>query len=143
MYKHLALIFWPALAGLFGALLILDRWVLPEEEDRWSERNERVSYARAVRNATPAVVNIYTAKLVTDTSTNGGDDSFFRRLNPPRAQQPRLERSLGSGVIMATLQGVVTIAPRPICLMFCAPSPRILITGDRADGRIAWVFESR
>ena len=65
MYKHLALIFWPALAGLFGALLILDRWVLPEQEDRWSERNERVSYARAVRNATPAVVNIYTAKLVT------------------------------------------------------------------------------
>lgn len=100
MLKHLSFIFWPAVAGLLGALLLLDRWVLPEEENRWSERNERVSYARAVRSATPAVVNIYTAKLVTDTNVNGLDDSFFRRLSPPRSQRPRLERSLGSGVIM-------------------------------------------
>ena len=62
------------------------------------------SYAEAVRLATPSVVNIYTAKLVTARRNPMLDDRYFRRFSQPQAQRQRIERSLGSGVIM-TAQG--------------------------------------
>jgi len=63
-----------------------------------------VSYARAVGSATPSVVNIYTAKLVSSRRNPLMDDAYFRRFARPQAQRQRIERSLGSGVIM-TAQG--------------------------------------
>jgi serine protease DegS len=68
MKQNLTFIVWPALAGLLAALLILERWVLPLTPAAEDTQLEPVSYAPAVREATPAVVNIYTAKLVTLTS---------------------------------------------------------------------------
>ncbi len=60
-----------------------------------------VSYAMAVDAAAPAVVNIYTTKVITRRATPFFDDPFFRRFfgTPP---QPRRQRqtSLGSGVIL-------------------------------------------
>lgn len=104
MKHNLLHIFWPAIAGLLAALLILDRWVLPAEQSALGADREPVSYARAVREATPSVVNIYTAKLVTSNRSPLLDDAYFRRFAQPQARRQRIERSLGSGVIM-TKQG--------------------------------------
>ncbi len=104
MKQNLLHIFWPAIAGLLAALLILDRWVLPAEQSAQGAGREPVSYARAVREATPSVVNIYTAKLVTSNRSPLLDDAYFRKFAQPQARRQRIERSLGSGVIM-TKQG--------------------------------------
>ena len=60
------------------------------------------SYANAVDTAAPAVVNIYTRKLVTQRSNPLFNDPFFRRFFGDKlpAPQKRLENSLGSGVIV-------------------------------------------
>lgn len=95
---------WPAMAGLFAALLILDGSSgtgLGNDDDQ-----NVASYRSAVANGTPAVVNIYTEKLV---PTRSG-----RLLNNPLMPIPRgvprqrIERSLGSGVIMREAGYVLT-----------------------------------
>ncbi|HHJ80672.1 MAG TPA: Do family serine endopeptidase [Candidatus Tenderia electrophaga] len=60
------------------------------------------SYANAVDTAAPAVVNIYTRKLVTQRSNPPFNDPFLRRFFGDKipAPQKRLENSLGSGVIV-------------------------------------------
>ena len=102
--SKLNFLLWPALAGLLAALLILDRWVLPATSNRGTFEYEPVSYANAVRLATPAVVNIYTEKRVSSRPNPLLDDTFFRRFSRPGQQRQRIERSLGSGVIV-TAQG--------------------------------------
>jgi Do/DeqQ family serine protease len=59
----------------------------------------RVTYADAVRRAAPAVVNIYTARVVTERVAPSSLDELFREGWPPRYRQ-RIENSLGSGVIV-------------------------------------------
>ncbi len=98
---------WPALAGLLAALLILDRWVLPNTAV--APRGDRApySYALAVNSASPAVVNIYTAKLVSGRSNpllNQRDAGRFDKA----PQRQRIERSLGSGVIMSDQGHILT-----------------------------------
>ncbi|MCB1733125.1 MAG: protease, partial [Halieaceae bacterium] len=106
--QSLKLYAWPALAGLLAALLILDRWVLPQQ--RAGTAVEVVSYAEAVRRATPAVVNIYTAKLVTSRPNPMLENSFFRRFVQPgqQPQRQRIEQSLGSGVIVSDQGHILT-----------------------------------
>ncbi len=61
------------------------------------------SYAAAVERAAPAVVNIYTRKIVTERPYTLFDDPFFRRFFGNRglpAPRQRIENSLGSGVIV-------------------------------------------
>ncbi len=60
------------------------------------------SYADAVDTAAPAVVNVYTRKLITQRSNPLLNDPFFRRFFGDKlpAPQKRLENSLGSGVIV-------------------------------------------
>ncbi len=96
MKETLKFFAWPALAGLLAALLILDRWVLPAEGVRVERVGATESYAPAVDRAAPAVVNIYTAKLV---STTPAVPLLSQRL-AHRFSRQRIERSLGSGVIM-------------------------------------------
>ncbi len=107
MKDSLKFITWPAIAGLLAALLILDRWVLPNTPAADKVAGESVSYARAVRNATPAVVNIYTAKLVSARRNPLLEDRYFRKFAQPQQRQ-RLERSLGSGVIMTARGHILT-----------------------------------
>ncbi len=83
MSNALKFITWPAIAGVLAALLILDRWVLPTAPDGRKGEQEPVSYARAVNKASPSVVNIYTAKLVTSRRNPLLDDRFFRRYSSP------------------------------------------------------------
>lgn len=71
----------------------------------------QLSFAPVVRRASPAVVNIYTRRVVTRRqSPFAGDpffDRFFRDFAPPRQS---VENSLGSGVILREDGVVVTNA---------------------------------
>tara|TARA_R110002072_G_scaffold86030_3_gene194325 strand:- start:6224 stop:7351 length:1128 start_codon:yes stop_codon:yes gene_type:complete len=104
MKNNLSLFVWPAITGLLAALLILDRWVLPIAPSAQSAQLEPVSYAAAVSEATPSVVNIYTAKLVAQQPSSLLQNSLLGRFAHHPSQRQRIERSLGSGVIM-TAQG--------------------------------------
>jgi serine protease DegS len=69
-----------------------------------------VSYADAVTAARPAVVNISTARVVTQRRNPLLDDPIFRHFfrNSPETPRQRLESSLGSGVIVSPQGYVVT-----------------------------------
>lgn len=66
-----------------------------------------LSFAPVVKQAAPAVVNIYATRIVQERRSPFADDPFFRQffeaLGPA---QPRLQNSLGSGVILAA-DGIV------------------------------------
>ncbi|HEX4649420.1 MAG TPA: trypsin-like peptidase domain-containing protein, partial [Steroidobacteraceae bacterium] len=66
---------------------------------------QRVSYAAAVQRAAPAVVNIYTARAVTERLAPSLGELFGEY--GPRYRQ-RIERSLGSGVIVDESGHIVT-----------------------------------
>jgi len=67
----------------------------------------RISYADAVQRAAPAVVNISTARLVTErVMPSGLDELFGMDLRP--LYRKRVERSLGSGVIVDAQGHIVT-----------------------------------
>ena len=101
---------WPVIAGLLAALLILDRWVLPATDSGRAAETGVLSYAGAVRSATPAVVNIYTAKLVSTRQNPMLNDLYFRKFIQPGQlpQRQRIERSLGSGVIVTEQGHILT-----------------------------------
>jgi Do/DeqQ family serine protease len=71
--------------------------VVPE-----SQAQITLSFAPVVREAAPAVVNIYATRIVARRASPFADDPFFRQffgdLGPA---EPRLQNSLGSGVIVS------------------------------------------
>jgi serine protease DegS len=70
------------------------------------EREVRTSFADAVSRAGPAVVNIYTARVVSSTPGAAVGNSLLRQ-NSAQVRQ-RVEGSLGSGVILDTDGHLVT-----------------------------------
>jgi serine protease DegS len=86
----------------------------------------RVTYATAVQRAAPAVVNVYTARVVTERVAPELGELFGEYL--PRYRQ-RIERSLGSGVIVDSSGHIVTNHH----VIANADSIRVQL----ADGRIA------
>jgi serine peptidase DegS len=86
----------------------------------------RVTYAEAVQRAAPAVVNIYTARLVTERLAPSLGELFGEYM--PRYRQ-RIERSLGSGVIVDPEGHIVTNHH----VIANADSIRVQL----ADGRVA------
>lgn len=68
------------------------------------------SYADAVERAQPAVVNIYTSKIVTRSYHPLHDDPVFRRFfgMNEAPQRQRMQSSLGSGVIVSRSGYVLT-----------------------------------
>ncbi|GMR07920.1 MAG: Do family serine endopeptidase AlgW [Gammaproteobacteria bacterium] len=73
--------------------------------------NGPVSYAMAVEAAAPAVVNIFTARIVTQRVNPILEDPLLRKFfgnNLHPVPRKRLETSLGSGVIMSTQGYVLT-----------------------------------
>ena len=69
----------------------------------------QVSYSSAVDIAAPAVVNIYSTKVVTERANPLFEDPFFRYFfGDSLAPRKRLESSLGSGVIVSESGYVLT-----------------------------------
>jgi serine peptidase DegS len=85
------------------------------------------SYAEAVDRAAPAVVNIYTARLVTELIRPNAIEELFGDARPRYRQ--RVEQSLGSGVIVDESAHVVT--------NHHVIAKADLIRAQLADGRIA------
>jgi Do/DeqQ family serine protease len=85
------------------------------------------SFADAVARAAPAVVNIYTARVVTERTPAAPIDQLFGDNWP--AYRRRIERSLGSGVIIDPAGTIVTNQH----VIAGADSIRVQL----ADGRIA------
>ena len=107
---------WPVICGLLAAIIILDHFptLFKSETDAITTTPEPiapiivpaqeapVSYSQAVMKAAPAVVNIYTSKVVQEQLPPQFSDPFFRyflQRNNIR-QRERVQRSLGSGVII-------------------------------------------
>lgn len=107
MREFLSSLFWPTLTGILAAAIILDQWVLPEPLGR--ERSQvKASYSDAVALATPSVVNIYTAKLVDSGRSQPLNDPLLRRFLGNSGRRQRVERSLGSGVILTPEGHIIT-----------------------------------
>jgi serine protease DegS len=87
----------------------------------------RVTYSDAVQKAAPSVVNVYTARLVTERVAPSSLGELFGGFLPRYRQ--RIERSLGSGVIVDTSGHIVTNHH----VIANADSIRVQL----ADGRIA------
>jgi serine protease DegS len=85
------------------------------------------SYAEAVQRAAPAVVNIYTARLVTERIQPNAIEELFGDARPRYRQ--RLEQSLGSGVIVDREAHVIT--------NHHVIATADLIRAQLADGRVA------
>ncbi|MDJ0877008.1 MAG: trypsin-like peptidase domain-containing protein [Halieaceae bacterium] len=103
---------WPAVAGILAAALIL-QWTANQRPDpaptaaELVQQNPRVSFATAVQRAIPSVVNIYTAKVIRERVPPILEDPAYRRLlNSDNRRRERLQRSLGSGVIVSP-QGLI------------------------------------
>lgn len=103
MREWFAQLAWPAVAGVLAAALLLNTDWLQSPN---STQNPN-SYSHAVTVATPSVVNIYTAKLVADRAPIL-NAPLLRRFTNPGERQPKLERSLGSGVIMSSDGHIMT-----------------------------------
>jgi len=87
----------------------------------------RVTYSAAVQQAAPSVVNVYTARLVTERVAPSSLGELFGGFLPRYRQ--RVERSLGSGVIVDEAGHIVTNHH----VIANADSIRVQL----ADGRVA------
>jgi serine protease DegS len=99
----LKFITWPAIAGILAAVIIL-QWYGPLRQPTAGVQAALAvaSYADAVENAVPSVVNIYTAKRIPTRRHPLFDDPFFRRFfRNGDNRRERIQRSLGSGVIVS------------------------------------------
>lgn len=101
-------VLWPAAAGALLSLLIIQQF--PELVGEIPEQVPVVqapppepvrSYAKAVRKASPSVVNIFTSKVVRERQRlNYRAPLLQQLLNRRAAPRERIERSLGSGIII-------------------------------------------
>lgn len=91
-------------------IVLVEKQVPAEPLQSTINITDTVSYADAVSKAQPAVVNIYTTKLITERRHPLYDDPRFRRFfglnQAPRRQ--RMLSSLGSGVIISQSGYVLT-----------------------------------
>ncbi|MEE4661812.1 MAG: trypsin-like peptidase domain-containing protein [Halieaceae bacterium] len=110
MRSALQFIIWPAIAGVLAAILILlwsqQHQGLPAAGSQ-AQQAHRVSFADAVQRAIPAVVNIYTSKVLRERLPPELEDPYYQRfLRQNNRRRERIQRSLGSGVIVSG-QGLI------------------------------------
>ena len=106
---------WRVLFILFLELVLLTSSAFAQQRAVPQDRRQiQFSYAPLVERGAPAVVNIYTSKLVQQNQRLGGlfNDPFFRRFFGenflPTLPRERIENSLGSGVIVSDQGMIVT-----------------------------------
>lgn len=116
---------WPLISGLLFAALLLQAFpsltgqATPKQglaeikasKPLFVDRQDGpVSYASAVRMAAPAVVNIYTTKLVAQQTNPFMNDPFFKHFFGQENQptQKRMQSSLGSGVLVSSEGYILT-----------------------------------
>jgi len=106
---------WPLLCGLLVGLLIVEIGQRPNSAASTTNAPSTntatapYSYADAVARAAPAVVNIYTSKTVHLNANPLLNDPVMRRFfGQSSPQQDRVQRSLGSGVIVDAKGYVLT-----------------------------------
>jgi serine protease DegS len=106
---------WPTAVGVIIALLAMLvfpqlRGQQPVQPLSTSDNSGPVSYADAVSRAAPAVVNIYTAKKVLERDPRFYNNPYYRQLynNSNVPLQERMQRTLGSGVIVDTNGFILT-----------------------------------
>ncbi len=148
--------FWPAVAGLLLATLILVRTGPPVGTQSTEATSGGiaslsgggwegpVSYAQAVKRAAPSVVNIYTSKTVQQANPLLGDP-FFRRYfgNTLPQSLPEQQNSLGSGVIISsdgyilTNQHVIADADQIVILLADGRQSSAEIIGVDAETDLA------
>ena len=74
-----------------------------------SRADIQLTFAPLVRRSAPSVVNVYAARAVPQSRSPFAGDPFFGQFfGGPRESQPRMESSLGSGVIVDSSGLVVT-----------------------------------
>lgn len=95
------------LAALVAASPAATQQVVPQSREQM-----QMSFAPVVRQTAPAVVNIYTRRIVRQQASPLFNDPFFRRffgdMVPQGMPQDRVQRSLGSGVIVSADGTVIT-----------------------------------
>ncbi len=79
---------------------------LPSPSVPQSQAQIDLSFAPLVRQTAPAVVNVYAARATPQRRSPFADDPFFGRFFDQDGRPPRLQSSLGSGVIV-TPDGLV------------------------------------
>ncbi|ROS06104.1 serine protease DegS [Sinobacterium caligoides] len=107
MKSLLKLFGWPIISGLLLAALTIILFPQyfsssPAIFLTRPQQQEAASYANAVEIAAPSVVSIYTARRTAPSAHPLLQDPFFRHYsnNSNSSRQQRIERSLGSGVIV-------------------------------------------
>ncbi len=84
------------------ALLVLSGPALSDTQVPTSQAEIQLGFVPVVKTVTPAVVNIYARRVIAGRASPFTDDPFFGQLFQNfGAQPPRVENSLGSGVILA------------------------------------------
>jgi serine protease DegS len=107
------------LAGIVAAYVAVTLFTSPTQQSPQAPRTSSslihkegpASYASAVQQAAPAVVNIFTAKITVQKNNSLFNDPLFQRFFGDRFQsQPRkkLQTSLGSGVIISDKGYILT-----------------------------------
>lgn len=139
---------WPVTAGVIIALLVL--LLFPQLRQKPTSNSPNgfygvVSYADAVNRAAPAVVNVYTEKRVVTRYQNFRNHPFYRHLynNSNVPQQERMEKTLGSGVIVdnsgliLTNNHVINGADRILVLLYDGRVRSADLIGTDAENDLA------
>jgi serine protease DegS len=157
--KLLSLFFTIFTAGLAGAVVVLflapeilqteppaPQLNKPTAEISLPRTSGPVSYADAVKKAAPSVVNVFTAKITTESQAMRFKDPLLQHLFGnilPEQTRQRLETSLGSGVIvtpdgyMLTNHHVIEGADEIKVVLADGQSVSVSVVGSDADSDVA------
>ncbi|MEO1474097.1 MAG: trypsin-like peptidase domain-containing protein, partial [Pseudomonadota bacterium] len=114
MTKHISKLLFVSGATVLLLVAIAIMPLLPAASQTTRERMPasqaeiELTFAPLVKQAAPAVVNVYTKKVVRQAASPFANDPFFRQFGFRNMPRERVESSLGSGVIVGDDGVVVT-----------------------------------